>query len=69
MVLKIRQLQSDLVYLNYFVSSNNVGLARYPKNQNQTCSHGEHSGAIPPKFFVPFQILPRILIYKNLLTI
>jgi len=28
------QLKSDLIYLDYFVSSNKVGLARYPDNWN-----------------------------------
>jgi len=27
---------SDLVYLDHFVSSNNVGLARYPDGRNRT---------------------------------
>ena len=51
MVPKIRQLQSDLVYLNYFVLSNNVGLARYPENRNQTCSHGGIRGKSSLNFF------------------
>jgi len=29
------KLQSDLVYLDYFISSNNVGLARYLDNRNR----------------------------------
>jgi len=49
----------DLIYLNYFVSSNNVGLAKYPENRIQTYNHSGHSRAIPPKFFVPLQILLR----------
>jgi len=67
MVPKIRKLQSDLVYPNCFVSSDNVGLARYPGNRNQTCSHGGHSGAIPPKFHcAPNFVLPRIFLLKNI---
>ena len=57
LVPEIRQLQSDLVYPNYFVLSKNIGLARYPENRNQTCSHRGHSGEIIPKFFVLLQIL------------
>ena len=41
----------------YFVSSKNASLARYVENQNQTCSHGWHSGVIPPIFFELLQIL------------
>jgi len=61
------QLQSDLVYPNYFVLSNNVGLARYPENWNQTSSHGGHSVAIPPKLFCapPNFVLPRKFFIKK----
>jgi len=49
-------LPTDLIYPNYLVSSNNVGLARYLENRSQTCSHGGHSVEILI-FFVLLQIL------------
>jgi len=37
--------------------SNNVGLARYPENQNQACSHGGIRGQSPLNLFKLLQIL------------
>jgi len=64
---KMRYLQSDLVYPNYLVSSSNVGLASYPENRNQACSHGVYWGTIPRKFFCapPNFVLPRKFFTKK----
>jgi len=53
-VTTVRRRLSELLY---FVSSNNVGLARYPENRNQACSHGGIRGQCPLDLFKLLQIL------------
>ena len=47
MVPKIRQLQLDVVYPNYFFLSKNVSLARYLENRNQSVAMGTFLGNPP----------------------
>jgi len=63
---KYSNFSHNLVYPNYFVFLNNVSLARYPENQNPTCIHGGHLGAIFPKFFCAANfVLPRKTFIKK----